>query len=334
MYKVTLIEGDGIGREVSKAALAVLESTGVRIEWERCLAGGEALDQVGTVLPSETLESIRRNRVALKGPLTTPIGSGFRSANVALRRELDLYASLRPVESFEGLPLRYKDVSLAVVRENIEDLYLGIEHMIGQRAAESVKLITAENSERICRFAMEYAHKNGRHKVTAVHKANVMKLTDGLFLESCRRIAAEYPEIEYEERIIDDMCMQLVRRPHEFEVLVAPNLYGDILSDLCAGLVGGLGVAAGANYGNEYAVFEPGHGSAPKYAGTGKANPTAMILSAAMMLDHLGEKKAAQKVREAIKAVFKTGAALTQDLGGSASCQAFAEAVADEIGRM
>ncbi len=259
MRKVTLIEGDGIGPEISKAALTVLESTGVQIEWERCLAGGEALEQAGSILPGETLESIRRNKIALKGPLTTPIGSGFRSANLALRKELDLYASLRPVESYEGLPLRYKDVRLAIVRENIEDFYLGIEHMVGPRAAESVKLITADNSERVCRFAMDYARNNGRRKVTAVHKANVMKLTDGLFLESCRRIAVEYPEIEYEERIIDDMCMQLVRKPQEYEVLVAPNLYGDILSDLCAGLVGGLGMIAGARGANGLLRRPPKH---------------------------------------------------------------------------
>ena len=262
---------------------------GIGFEWESVEAGEAAIEAYGTPLPEHVLESVRRTRVGLKGPITTPVGGGFRSVNVGLRQALGLYANLRPAKSMRGVESRYDDVDLVIVRENTEDLYAGIEHMVGPDAAESIKIITRAASERIARFAFEYAVANGRHKVTAVHKANIMKLSDGLFLESCRTVAAEYEgRIEFEDRIVDNMCMQLVQKPELYDVMVLPNLYGDIVSDLCAGLVGGLGVAPGANIGTEAAVFEPVHGSAPKYAGLDRANPTAMILSGALMLRHLG----------------------------------------------
>ena len=287
--RVTLIPGDGIGPELADATRRVLDASGVAFDWEVQNAGEACIAEYGTPLPEHVLDSIRRNKVALKGPITTPVGEGFRSVNVALRQTLGLYANLRPARSIKGLETRYDDVDLVIVRENTEDLYAGIEHMVGPDAAESIKIITRAASERIARFAFEYAVANGRHKVTAVHKANIMKLSDGLFLESCRHIAAEYEgRIEFEDRIVDNMCMQLVQKPELYDVLVLPNLYGDIVSDLCAGLVGGLGVAPGANIGEDGAVFEPVHGSAPKYAGQNRANPTAMILSGVLMLRHLG----------------------------------------------
>ncbi|MBC7325843.1 MAG: isocitrate/isopropylmalate dehydrogenase family protein, partial [Moorella sp. (in: Bacteria)] len=304
---ITLIPGDGIGPEITAAARAVLEASGVKISWEVVVAGEKALQDYGTLLPEETLASIQRNRVALKGPLTTPVGSGFRSVNVALRKEFDLYANLRPARTYEGVKSRYSDVDLVVVRENTEDLYAGVEHMVGEDAAESIKIITRKGCERIVRFAFDYAVREGRRKVTAVHKANIMKCTDGLFLKIAREIAAEYPQIEFEDRIVDNMCMQLVQKPELYDVLVMPNLYGDIISDLCAGLVGGLGVAPGANIGRDTAIFEPVHGSAPKYAGMNKANPTAMILSAVMMLRYLGEQEAADRIHQALKEVIKEG---------------------------
>jgi isocitrate dehydrogenase (NAD+) len=286
------------------------------------------MEKEGTPLPQSVLDSILRNKVAIKGPITTPVGVGFRSVNVALRQTLGLYANLRPVRSIPGLKTRYDNVDLVIVRENTEDLYAGIEHMVGPDAAESIKIITRAASERIARFAFEYAVANGRRKVTAVHKANIMKLSDGLFLESCRTIAAQYEgRIAFEDRIVDNMCMQLVQKPELYDVLVLPNLYGDIVSDLCAGLVGGLGVAPGANIGTEAAVFEAVHGSAPKYAGQNKANPTALMLSGVLLLRHIGEQAAAERVEDAVRAVIAEGHTVTYDLGGSAGTSEFADAI-------
>jgi isocitrate dehydrogenase (NAD+) len=331
-YAVTLIPGDGIGPELVAAAVTVLGATGIDFEWERVEAGESQLAAHGTPLPESVLDSIKRNRVALKGPITTPVGEGFRSVNVTLRQALDLYANLRPARSIKGIPSRYEDVDLVIVRENTEDLYGGIEHRVGPDAAESIKIITRHASERIARYAFDYAVANGRRKVTAVHKANIMKLSDGLFLESCRTVAAEYAgRIEFEDRIVDNMCMQLVQKPELYDVLVLPNLYGDIVSDLAAGLVGGLGVAPGANIGTSAAVFEPVHGSAPKYAGQDVANPTALILSAGLMLRHLGETGAAERVETAVREVIGEGRTLPRDLGGSAGTRAFAAAVAERV---
>ncbi|MGB9886205.1 MAG: isocitrate/isopropylmalate dehydrogenase family protein [Moorellales bacterium] len=324
---VTLIPGDGIGPEVTEAARRVIEAAGAEITWEVVEAGEKTLAGRGTVLPPEVLESIRRNRVALKGPLTTPVGTGFRSVNVALRQELGLYANLRPCRTWPGVPSRYQNVDLVVVRENTEDLYAGVEHMVGEDAAESIKIITRRASERIVRFAFEYARAHGRRKVTAVHKANIMKCTDGLFLNCARKVAQDYPDIEFEERIVDNMCMQLVQKPELYDVLVMPNLYGDIISDLAAGLVGGLGVAPGANLGDEAAVFEPVHGSAPKYAGQNKVNPLATILSGVMMLEHLGQKEPAERIRRAVEKVLAEGKHVTYDLGGQAGTREMADAI-------
>jgi isocitrate dehydrogenase (NAD+) len=332
-HRVTLIPGDGIGPELAEATRRVLEATGVAFEWEVQEAGEAMIAEHGTPLPEAVLESIRRNKVALKGPITTPVGGGFRSANVTLRQALGLYANVRPARSMKGLETRYEDVDLVIVRENTEDLYGGIEHMVGADAAESIKIITRVASERIARYAFEYAVANGRRKVTAVHKANIMKLSDGLFLESCRTVAADYDgRVEFEDRIVDNMCMQLVQKPDLYDVLVLPNLYGDIVSDLCAGLVGGLGVAPGANIGTEAAVFEPVHGSAPKYAGLNKANPTALILSGVLMLRHLGEQAAAERVESALRAVIADGKRTTYDLGGEAGTSQYADAIIERLG--
>lgn len=329
MYNVTLIPGDGIGPEVAYAAKEVIDATGVPIQWDIVEAGEAVMQQYGTPLPDYVLDSIKRNKVALKGPITTPVGTGFRSVNVALRKALDLYANLRPCKAFKGVKTHYEDVpvDLIIVRENTEDLYAGIEHMVGKDAAESIKIITREASERIVRFAFEYAVKEGRKKVTAVHKANIMKLTDGLFLECAQKVAQDYPQIEFENMIVDAMCMKLVQSPENYDVLVMPNLYGDILSDLCAGLVGGLGIAPGANIGADAAVFEPIHGSAPKRAGQNMANPTATILSGALMLKHLGEKEAADRVVKAVAEVIAEGKEVTYDLGGNTGTREFAQAV-------
>jgi isocitrate dehydrogenase (NAD+) len=327
-HRVTLIPGDGIGPELAAATKRVLDASGVEFEWEVVDAGEAVLAREGTPLPQSVLDSIRRNKVAIKGPITTPVGVGFRSVNVALRQKLGLYANLRPIRSIPGLVTRYENVDLVIVRENTEDLYAGIEHMVGPDAAESIKIITRAASERIARYAFEYAVANGRGKVTAVHKANIMKLSDGLFLESCRTIAAQYEgRIAFEDRIVDNMCMQLVQKPELYDVLVLPNLYGDIVSDLCAGLVGGLGVAPGANIGPEAAVFEAVHGSAPKYAGQNKANPTALMLSGVLLLRHIGEHAAAKRVEDAIRAVIAEGRTVTYDLGGSAGTSEFADAI-------
>ena len=331
-HTVTLIPGDGIGPELAEATRRVLDASGVAFEWEVVEAGEAVMEQYGTPLPEHVLESIRRNKVAIKGPITTPVGEGFRSVNVTLRQVLNLYANLRPARSIKGLESRYEDVDLVIVRENTEDLYAGIEHRVGRDAAESIKIITREASERIARFAFDYAVKNGRQKVTAVHKANIMKLSDGLFLESCRTVAAEYEgRVEFEDRIVDNMCMQLVQKPELYDVLVLPNLYGDIVSDLAAGLVGGLGVAPGANIGSDGAVFEPVHGSAPKYAGQNKANPTALILSGVLMLRHLGETAAAERVETALRDVIAEGRTVTYDLGGDTGTREFGDAVADRV---
>jgi len=331
-HRITLIPGDGIGPELAEATRRVLDATGIAFDWEVQDAGEATIASEGTPLPERVLESIRRNKVALKGPITTPVGSGFRSVNVGLRQALNLYANLRPARSMAGVPSRYDDVDVVIVRENTEDLYAGIEHMVGKDAAESIKIITRAASERIARFAFDYAVANGRRKVTAVHKANIMKLSDGLFLEACQTVAASYAgRIEFEDRIVDNMCMQLVQKPDLYDVLVLPNLYGDIVSDLCAGLVGGLGVAPGANIGEDGAVFEPVHGSAPKYAGMNRANPTALILSGALMLRHLGYPEMGARVEEAVRGVIAEGRTVTSDLGGSAGTSDFADAVIEAL---
>lgn len=330
-HKVTLIPGDGIGPEISDAARRVIDATGVAIDWEVVEAGEAVIEKFGTPLPEHVLESIKRNGTALKGPLTTPVGKGFRSVNVTLRQKLNLYANVRPARSLQGIPSRYSNVDLVVVRENTEDLYAGIEHNVGKDAAESIKIITREASERICRFAFELARKEGRKKVTAVHKANIMKLTDGLFLSCARRVAEEYPDIEFEDMIVDAMCMKLVQSPENYDVLVMPNLYGDIVSDLCAGLVGGLGVAPGANIGTGVAVFEPVHGSAPKHAGKNRVNPLAILLSGVMMLQHLKENQAADRIMQAIKAVLEEKQKVTYDLGGNASTSEMADAIIEKL---
>lgn len=331
MHNVTLIPGDGTGPELTSSVVKIFEAAGAPIKWEIREAGLKTFEESGSVLPEDVLASIRRNKVALKGPLTTPIGEGFRSVNVALRKELDLFANLRPAKSYPGVPSRYENIDLIVVRENMEDLYAGIEHMVGDDAAESIKIITRKGSTRIVRFAFDYAREHKRRKVTAVHKANIMKCTDGLFLSVAREIAEEYPEIEFEDRIVDNMSMQLVKKPELYDVMVMPNLYGDILSDICAGLIGGLGVAPGANLGTDIAVFEPVHGSAPKYTGLDKVNPTATILSAVMMLSHLGEEEMAQKIRAALLAVLAEGKKVTYDLGGAAATSEMTAAIIEKM---
>ncbi|MEW6770473.1 MAG: isocitrate/isopropylmalate dehydrogenase family protein [Bacillota bacterium] len=327
MPKITLIPGDGIGPDITTAARRVLDAAGAGIEWEVVEAGEKVVAEYGTPLPEHVLESIKRNRVALKGPITTPVGKGFRSVNVTLRQELDLYACVRPAKTLPGIKTRYENVDLIVVRENTEDLYAGIEHRVGKNAAESIKIITREASERVVRFAFELARREGRKKVTAVHKANIMKLTDGLFLECARAVAADYPDVAFEDMLVDAMCMKLVQTPENYDVLVLPNLYGDIVSDLAAGLVGGLGVAPGANIGVEIAVFEPVHGSAPKYAGMDKVNPLATILSGVMMLKHLGAFAAAERVMRGVTAVLEEGKTVTYDLGGTARTSEMAGAI-------
>jgi isocitrate dehydrogenase (NAD+) len=316
-YRVTLIPGDGIGPEVTAAATEVVAAAGVEISWDRQLAGAQALEETGDPIPQALLRSIRKNRVALKGPLATRVGrTGFRSVNVALRKTFDLYANLRPIRNLPGVKTAFADVDLVVVRENTEDLYSGIEHQIAPGVVESVKVITAKASHRIAEFAFDYARREKRRKVTAIHKANIMKLSDGLFLACVRRVAKRYPHVEYQEMIVDNACMQLVLRPGQFDVLLLENLYGDIVSDLCAGLVGGLGVVPGANLGVRYAIFEAVHGTAPDIAGKGLANPVAAILSAVMMLRHLGEGAAASRIQAAVEAVVGKGRYRTRDLRG------------------
>jgi isocitrate dehydrogenase (NAD+) len=327
MHTITLIPGDGIGPEVAEATRRVIDASGVAIAWDEQNAGAGVIARCGSPLPAAVLESIKKNRVALKGPITTPVGTGFRSVNVSLRKELDLYANVRPCKTYAGIASRYSDIDLVIVRENTEDLYAGIEHMVGDDAAESIKIITRKGSERIVRYAFEYAVREKRRKVTAVHKANIMKCTDGLFLNVARAVAAEYPAIEFEDMLVDAMCMKLVQTPMQYDVLVLPNLYGDIVSDLCSGLVGGLGVAPGVNIGRNMALFEPVHGSAPDLAGRNMANPTAMLLSSVLMLRHIDESPAADMLEAAIATVLKEGKEVTADLGGKASTIQYADAV-------
>ncbi len=328
LHRVTLIPGDGIGTEIMKAATSILEATGVVFDWVEHEAGIRAYEKTGNPLPETLLDSIKENKVAFKGPLTTLVGEGFPSANVALRKGLDLYANLRPVRTVVGVESRYQDINLVIVRENTEDLYSGIEHMIMPGVTQGMKVITAHASTRIARFAFDYAQRRGRKKVTAVHKANIMKLTDGLFLDSARAVAEEYPDIEFDDKIVDN----LVLNPHQFDVLLLSNLYGDIVSDLCAGLVGGLGMVPAANIGLDAAVFEAVHGSAPDIAGKGVANPTALTFSGVLMLRHLGENEAADAILKAIFAVLEEGEVRTPDLGGQASTQDYAEAVIQKLG--
>ncbi len=331
MHVITLIKGDGIGPEIVEAMKLVIETAGVSIKWENVEAGAECIKTKGTPLPEDVIESIKKNKVALKGPVTTPIGTGFRSVNVSLRKALNLFASLRPAKTIRGIKSRYKDIDLIVVRENTEDLYAGIERQVDKDTAESIKIITRSASEKIAKFAFEYAEKEGRKKVTAVTKANICKLSDGLFLEAARNIAKNYPSIEYEELLIDSICMQLVITPELFDVLLLPNLYGDIVSDLTAGLIGGLGIAPGANIGEGTAVFEPVHGSSPQLAGLNVANPTAIILSSVMMLRYIGENEAADKIADAVNSVISEGKHITPDIGGKASTMQMAKAIAERI---
>lgn len=326
-HAITLIPGDGIGPEVTSAVVDVLSAARVEIDWDRHDAGLIAFERTGQTLPQPLLDSIRTRGVALKGPVTTPVGEGFSSVNVGLRKALGLCANLRPVRNLPGVPTRFEDVDLVIIRENTEDLYSGLEHVVVDGVVESLKIITAVASKRIARFAFGYARQHGRSRVTAIHKANIMKLGDGLFLDSVRDVAAGHPDIGYDERIVDAACMHLVMRPQQFDVLLLPNLYGDIVSDLCAGLVGGLGVVPGANHGDGLAVFEAVHGTAPDIAGQNVANPTALLLSAVMMLDHIGETVAAGRIRAALHQVLSTTDVRTRDLGGTASTSAFADAV-------
>lgn len=326
MHKITLINGDGIGPEITDSVVKIIDATGLKIDWDLQTAGADVIVSEGTPLPKRVLESIKKNKVALKAPVTTPIGKGFRSVNVQLRKELDLYANLRPCKNLPNIKTKFDNVDIVVVRENTEDLYAGIERQIDNDTAESIKIITRKASERISKFAFDYAVKNNRHEVCVVTKANIMKLSDGLFLECFRNISKDYPQIKTREILVDNLCMQLVQKPEQFDVLVLPNLYGDIVSDLCAGLIGGLGVAQGANIGLDCAVFEPVHGSAPDIKGQNKANPTALLLSAIEMLKYIGENDVAEQIN---KALFKTLAdgIFTLDIGGKATNTEFTEAI-------
>ncbi len=319
MHQITLIPGDGIGPEISKAVREVIAAAGVDVSWTIINAGAGVMEEQGTPLPEEVLEAIKEDKVALKGPITTPVGSGFRSVNVAIRQKLDLYVNLRPAKILPGAPTEFEGLDVVIFRENTEGLYAGIEHNVGDCAAESIKIITRKASEKIVRAAFEYAKENDRQQVTAVHKANILKLSDGLFKEVAEEVAKDYPEIDYNDKIVDNMCMQLVQYPEDYDVLVMPNLYGDIVSDLCAGLIGGLGVTPGANLGDDLAVFEAVHGSAPDIAGEDKANPMALLLSAILMLKHIDEAEAAEKIENSIVKVLTDGEVLTADLGGDAT---------------
>jgi isocitrate dehydrogenase (NAD+) len=332
MHRITLIPGDGIGPEVTDAVVRIIEAAGVTIEWERHVAGALAVERTGETLPAALIDSVRRNRIALKGPVATPVGEGFTSVNVGLRKALDLYANLRPVWNLPGVDARFSGVDLVIVRENTEDLYAGLEHTVVPGVVESLKIITEKASTRIAAFAFAHAERHGRRRVTAIHKANIMKRSDGLFLESARRVALEHPAITYDERIVDAACMHLVMNPGQFDVLLLPNLYGDIVSDLCAGLVGGLGVVGAANLGADAAVFEAVHGSAPDIAGRNVANPTALLLSAVLMLRHIGEAAAADRIMTGLGAVLTARRVRTRDLGGTASTQEFAEAICQALG--
>jgi len=326
-HKITLVPGDGIGPEVTGAAISVMRAAGVHFEWESFVVGAEALSRFGDPLPQDLFDSIKRTKVALKGPVMTPIGTGFVSANVRLRKALDLYANLRPIKTLKGVKSRYENVDLIVVRENTEDLYSGLEHEVVPGVVESLKIITDRASRRIAHFAFEHAHREGRKRITAIHKANIMKMSDGLFLNCFREVARDYPEIKADDMIVDNACMQMVMDPNQFDVLLLENLYGDIMSDLGAGLVGGLGIVPGANIGEEIAVFEAVHGSAPNIAGRGIANPTALIQTAVLMLKHIGEREAADKIQNALEKILAEGQALTRDLGGDATTIEFTEAI-------
>jgi isocitrate dehydrogenase (NAD+) len=327
VHRITLIPGDGIGPEVASNVVRIIEAAGAEVEWETHFAGAQALEKFGETLPQELLDSIRRNKVALKGPVTTPIGKGFTSVNVGLRKTLDLYANLRPVRALPNVQCRYPELDLVVVRENTESLYAGLEHVVVPGVVESLKIITEKASTRIAKFAFEYARNEGRKKITCVHKANIMKLSDGLFLSCFRKVAEGYPEIEAEDKIVDNACMQLVMRPEQFDVMLLENLYGDIVSDLCAGLVGGLGLVPGANIGELGAVFEAVHGSAPDIAGQGIANPTALLQSSILMLRYLNERGPAERIETAMLKVFEEGKVRTRDIGGTARTSEFADAI-------
>jgi isocitrate dehydrogenase (NAD+) len=329
---ITLIPGDGVGPEVIGAAVRVIEAAGIKLAWDRQAAGAAAVSRFGTPAPDALIASLKRTRIALKGPLETRVGEGYRSINVYLRKTFDLYANLRPTQSFKGVPTRFRNVDLVVVRENTEDLYAGIEHQVAPGVVESVKVITAHASRRIARFAFEYALRNRRNLVTAIHKANIMKLSDGLFLKCARAVARDYPRIRYQEQIVDAACMRLVTNPQLFDVLLLENLYGDIVSDLCAGLVGGLGMVPGANYGERGAIFETVHGTAPDIAGKNLANPVAAILSGAMLVEYLGYKPRAARMRAAVEATLRAGRTLTRDLGGKATTVAMTDAVIKAMG--
>lgn len=326
MKQVTLIKGDGIGPEISDAVVKIIKAAGAEIEWDVQKAGMDVIESEGSPLPQRVLDSVKKNKIALKSPVTTPIGKGFRSVNVQLRKELDLYANLRPCVSLPEIKTRYENVDIVVVRENTEDLYAGIERQVDEDTAESIKRITRKASLRISEFAFDYAVKNNRKEVCVVTKANICKLSDGLFLDCAREVAKKYPQIGFREILVDNCCMQLVQNPNQFDVLLLPNLYGDIVSDLCAGLIGGLGIAQGANIGKDYAVFEPVHGSAPDIAGQNKANPTAMLLSAVEMLHYIGEKVCADRIKKALFTTLQEGVK-TQDLGGNATCSEFTDAI-------
>jgi isocitrate dehydrogenase (NAD+) len=330
-HKVTLIPGDGIGPEVVSAAVRILEATGVKFEWESYAAGADAYEKYGEYIPKELNDAIERNKVALKGPITTPIGGGFSSINVTLRKRFELYSNFRPIRNLPHIPTRYPDVDLVIVRENTEGLYSGIEHEVVPGVVESIKVITAKASTRIAKWAFKYARDNKRKRVHAIHKANIMKLSDGLFLRCARDVAKEYPEITYGEHIVDNTCMQLVTNPYQYDVLVLENFYGDIISDLCAAFVGGLGLVPGANIGDEIAIFEAVHGSAPDIAGKDLANPTAVLRSGLLMLRHLGEHEAATKIRNALEYVYRDKKNLTRDVGGSASTTQFTDAVIEAM---
>ncbi len=330
-HTITLIPGDGIGPEIVAATVRIIEASGVDIEWETHIIGAQALEKFGTTLPEAAIESIKKNKVALKGPLMTPIGKGFTSVNVGLRKTLDLYANVRPIRALPNIPCKYPNLNLVIVRENTEDLYAGLEHTVVPGVVESLKIITEKASTRISRYAFEFAKRENRKKVTAVHKANIMKLSDGLFLESFYNVAKDYPETVADDKIIDNCCMQLVMNPQQFDVMVMENLYGDIVSDLCAGLIGGLGLAPGANIGEIGAVFEAVHGSAPDIAGQGVANPTAVLMSAILMLKHIGEREAAESTEKAMLEVFAEGKTITKDLGGTANTIDFASAIIDKL---
>ncbi len=330
-HRITLIPGDGIGPEVTGATVRILEATAVKFEWESFQAGAEAFAKYKEYIPKELNDSIERTRVGLKGPVTTPVGGGFSSINVELRKRFELFANFRPVRNLPHIPTRYPDIDLIVVRENTEGLYSGIEHEVVPGVVESLKIITEKASTRISRFAFEYARKNSRKKVHCIHKANIMKMSDGLFLRCSRNVAKEYTEITYGEHIVDNTCMQLVMNPYQYDILLLENLYGDIVSDLCAGLVGGLGLVPGANFGHECAIFEAVHGSAPDIAGKNIANPTAVLRSALLMLRHIGEAEAELRIRNALEKVYRTREKLTRDVGGQAGTSEFADAVIEEM---